>query len=248
MSLVSIVTPAYNAERFVGAAIESVRAQTHPDLEMLVVDDVSTDATAAVVERHAAEDARVRLLRRAANGGPAASRNTALEAAAGRWIAFLDSDDAWLPDKLEAQLRFMESTGAPFTYTRYRRIDEEGEFLSGVVAVPDRLDYDDLLGNTAIVTSSVLIDRAATGDFRMRDVYYDDFACWLELLKRGHVAHGVQQDLTRYRVLARSWSRNKLRSAWKVWRTYRDIEQLGLPRSASAFVRYAANALRKQRV
>lgn len=248
MALVSVITPAYRAERFIGETIASVQAQTHGDFEMLIADDVSPDGTAAVVEAIAARDPRIRLLRRPRNGGPAASRNTALEAARGRFIAFLDSDDLWLPHKLETQLRFMAETRAPLTYTRYRRIDDEGGLLSGVVPVPDRLDYRALLGNTAIVTSSVVIDREITGDFRMPSAFYDDFACWLAILRRGHVARGVQEDLTRYRVLARSWSRNKLRSAWQVWRAYRDVERLSILESADAFVSYAVNALRKQRV
>jgi teichuronic acid biosynthesis glycosyltransferase TuaG len=113
--------------------------------------------------------------------------------------------------------------------------------------VPARLSYAQLLGNTAIATSTALVDREATGSFRMVKTYYDDFALWLELTRRGHDAFGLDEDLMRYRVLGGSVSRNKARSARMVWRTYREVERLGLARSAWAFTRYALNAARKYR-
>src|SRR6266851_7774264 len=114
--LVSIVTPAFRAERFIGATIRSVRSQSFPRFEMLVVDDCSPDGTAGVVASMAAEDSRIVLLRHERNGGPAAARNTALASARGRYIAFLDGDDLWLPAKLERQLAFMTERGAAISF------------------------------------------------------------------------------------------------------------------------------------
>lgn len=246
-SLVSIVTPAYKAASFVGASIESVQAQDHRQWEMLVVDDRSPDNTAEVVERYAAEDPRVRLIRQPQNGGAAAARNAALENARGRYIAFLDSDDLWLPGKLSAQLAFMAATRAGLSFTAFRRISQNGDRVGRLIGVPDRLSYADLLKNTAIVTSTVIVDRLQSGSFRMTKTYYDDFVLWLELLKRGVVARGLNEDFTRYRMVAQSISRNKTNSARQVWLTYRNIEKLNPVSAAWCFAHYAARGWLKYR-
>jgi teichuronic acid biosynthesis glycosyltransferase TuaG len=244
---VSILMPAFNAGRFIAETIESVRAQTLQDWQLLVVDDLSRDNTCAVVETLAARDPRIRLLCRKEQGGPAKARQTGLEAAAGRYLAFLDSDDLWLPEKLSAQLRFMEDQKAAFSYTQFRRMSENGAKIGRLIPVPGRMSYSDLLGNTAIATSSVILDRAAIGPFAMPDTGADDLALWLDILKRGLVAHGLQRDLMRYRVILRSVLRTKLDSARSVWRTYREVEGLDLVTSATSFVRYVVNALIKYR-
>lgn len=242
---ISIITPAYNAARFIDETVASVVAQTFGDFELLIVDDCSTDETAGRLERWAGRDSRVRLLRHEVRAGPAAARNTALEAARGRFAAFLDSDDLWLGTKLEEQLTFMRETGAAVSFHRYRRISETGALTSGTVGVPSRLDYQGLLGNTAMMTSTVLLDLGQTGPIRMRSTFYDDYACWLEVLRRGFVAHGLQRDLMRYRVVRGSWSRNKVRSAWHIFRTLRDVEGLGSVRALRCWSRYAWNGFRK---
>ena len=245
--LVSVIVPAYKAAPFIAQTIGSVLAQTYTDWEMLVADDCSPDGTRDVVREWAARDARVRLIALERNGGPAAARNAALDQARGRWLAFLDSDDLWLPAKLERSLAHARAQRAALVFTGYRRISDDGARTGRYIGVPERLTYGELLGNTAIATSTVVIDRALAGDVRMERVYYDDFVCWLSILKRGHVAHGLDEDLMRYRVLARSVSRNKGRSAREVWRTYRQVEHIGLVPSAWHFSRYALNAVRKYR-
>ncbi len=242
---VSVITPAFNASRFIADAVRSVLAQTFGDLEMLVVDDRSKDDTVDVVRALAQADARVRLILREENGGPAAARNTALEQAAGRFVAFLDSDDVWLPGKLEAQLRFMQDRGAPLSYTQYRRISESGELISPAIPIPSELDYRRLLKHNALATSTVIVDRQRTGDVRMTRTYYDDFALWLKILKKGFIAHGLRKDLVRYRVVAGSWSRNKLRSAYYTWKTYREVERLSLLPATWYLVHYAWNGYKK---
>ena len=244
---VSIVTPAYNAQRYIAETIASVQAQTYRDWEHIVVDDCSRDATAAKVEALARDDARVRLIGHERNAGPARARQTALDAARFRWIAFLDADDLWMPQKLERQLGFMREHGSAFSYTAYRRISADGLRTGRVVRVPARMTYSRLLGNTAIATSTVIVDREATGPLRMTETYYDDFVLWLGLLKRGFTAHALREDLMRYRVVAKSVSRNKATSAMHVWRTYRDVERLPLARSVWSFAGYATRALLKYR-
>jgi len=244
---VSVVIPAYNAERYLPQTIASVVAQTHENWELLVADDCSTDGTRRVVAQHTADDARIRLIALAQNGGPAMARQAALSAARGRFIAFLDADDLWLPEKLRRQLAFMQSTGAAFSCTAFRRISADGCRVGRVVRVPPRLTYGQLLGNTAVATSTAILDRQLTGPFRMTKTYYDDFALWLEITRRGFPVSGLNEDLMRYRVVAGSVSRSKARSAAMVWRTYREVERLGLLRSSWSFARYAVNAVRKYR-
>lgn len=245
--LVSIVTPAYNASRFLEATVRSAIAQTYRQWEMLVVDDCSIDATAQVLARLAAEDPRVRPIAHERNGGPARARNTALRAARGGLVAFLDSDDLWLPQKLERQVSYLREVAGCFCFTGFRRIDESGERVGRFRPLPRRLAYRDLLKNTAIMTSTVLIDRRVTGDFTMPVTYYDDFAAWLGILRRGHIAHGLLEDLVRYRVVGRSISRNKGRSALWVWKTYREVERLSLPTAAWCFANYAWRGYLKYR-
>ena len=244
---VSIVTPAFDAAGYLPATIDSVLAQSYRDWEMLVVDDCSRDATPQVVSEYAARDPRIRLIRQARNGGPARARQAAVEAARGRYIAFLDSDDRWLPQKLERQLEFMRASGAALSHTAFRRVTADGGRVGRLIGVPPRLTHAQLLGNTAIATSTALIDRAATGPFQMVETYYDDFALWLEITRRGFPALGLNEDLMRYRVTGGSVSRNKLRSARMVWRLYRQVEHLGLASASWSFARYAVHALWKYR-
>lgn len=245
--LVSIIVPAYKAAAYIDRTIESVVAQTYPHWEMLVADDCSPDGTRDAVAAWSRREPRVRLIALERNGGPAAARNAALQRASGRWIAFLDSDDMWLPAKLERCLAHAQANRAALVYTGYRRVSHDGSRVGDYIGVPPMLTYRRLLGNTAIATSTVLIDRSLAGEVRMTPVFYDDFVCWLSILKRGHVAHGLDEDLMRYRVLAQSVSRKKGRSAREVWKTYRQVEQLGLLAASWYFLRYALNALRKYR-
>lgn len=246
-NLVSIVTPAWRAARVVGDTIESVLSQTYTNWEMLVVDDCSADDTAAVIEGYAASDPRVRLLRNASNSGPAIARNTALAVANGRWIAFLDSDDVWLPTKLERTLAHARSHDAAITFTGFRRMNSNGSKVGRYIGVPSTVSYTGLLGNTVIATSTAMVDRKLAGDFRMKSVFYDDLSCWLDILRPGRLAHGLDEDLVRYRVMSASVSRNKLRSAREVWRTFRNIEGMSSATALFHFSRYALNGVMKYR-
>lgn len=245
--LVSIITPAFNAAAYVHSTISSVKGQSYNNWELLIVDDCSTDNTVEIVERAAALDPRVRLIRQRKNGGPASARNSALDAAKGRWIAFLDSDDLWLPEKIESQLSFQRRRSAKVTFTAFRRISADGLQTGHLINIPERVGYRHLLGNTVIATSTVMVDRKLSGEFRMKAMYYDDFGCWLDLLRDGDVALGLQRDLMRYRVVGQSVSRNKKNSARQVWRTYRTVEKLGLLQALWYFVSYAVNGYLKYR-
>lgn len=243
--LVSIITPAYRCASVVDETIKSVIAQTYPHWEMLIAEDCSPDNTRPVVESWTEIDPRIKLIKLERNGGPAVARNAAVERAQGRWIAFLDSDDLWLPQKLERCLEFARKRDAAFVFTGFRRIPSAGGEPGRYIGVPATLSYRQLLGNTAIATSTVMLDTSRTGEIRMRKTYYDDFDCWLQVLKKGITAHGLDADLMRYRMMEKSVSRNKGKSALKVWRAYRDLEGLSIPLSAWYFTQYAVRAVLK---
>jgi teichuronic acid biosynthesis glycosyltransferase TuaG len=246
--LVSIITPAYNAARVIGETIASVQAQTWPHWELLIAEDCGPDRTRDIVREFARRDERVRLIEPTSNGGPAAARNHALAAAEGSWLAFLDSDDLWLPEKLQRQLAFHQGhKDAVLSFTGFRRISADGSKTGRFIPVPPRMNYRQVLGNTAIATSTVLVDRRLSGEFRMQRTYYDDFACWLALLKYGGTAVGLNEDLMRYRVMDASVSRNKRNSATQVWKALREVERLPLVPSAWYFGQYAVRAWAKYR-
>lgn len=246
--LVSIITPAYRVESIIMETIESVMSQTYSRWEMLIADDCSPDGTSTVVAAAAERDPRIRLIRCQTNGGPAAARNTALAQARGRWIAFLDSDDLWMPTKLADTINYALEKNSALTFTGFKRISFDGQIIGKYISVPEMLSYRQLLRNTAIATSTVLVDRKIVGNISMQKVYYDDFVCWLGILKKGFKAYGLNKDLMRYRVVSNSVSRNKKRSAMEVWKIYRTVENINAISSAWHFTNYAFNAFRKYRV
>ncbi len=244
--LVSVITPAYNAARFVAAAIHSVQTQSFQDWEMIIADDSSSDATRQIVEEIAGTEPRLQLISQARRGGPGAARNAALEKARGRYICFLDSDDLWLPEKLEHQLAFAADKQAAISYCAYRRISEDGSTLGRVISVPASLTYRQLLRNTGIAMLTAMIDRSLTGPFRLSDAGHEDYILWLDLLKQGHRAYGLNEDLARYRVVKQSQSRDTLRSVGWVWNIYRNVENLGRLEAAWCLSHYALRAALKR--
>lgn len=241
MPLISIVMPAYNVAPFIGEAIQSVRAQTHGDWELIIVDDHSADGTGAVVERYAAEDRRIRLIRRAENSGVSASRNVGLKAAHGRFIAFLDADDVWLPEKLTQQVQFMQQESSAVSYHAYRRLSATGK-TGRLLKGPARVTFETLLRRNAIGISTVMVDRNLTGDFTFDTSLNrrEDLALWLSLTKAGHDIVFLDADLARYRVTPSAFLRSLFTSAFSTWRVYRHvaglrIRQTFLSTTASGF-------------
>ena len=247
--LVSVVMPLYNAQRFLRRPVESVLGQTHTNLELVVADDGSTDDSPAIVDSYARNDARVRLLRTECNGGVAAARNRAIAAAKGRYIAFLDSDDWWHPEKLKRQLALLESSQSAVAYARYQRVAEDGSPLNLVVP-PMQVGHRDMLRSNFIGNCTGIYDRwRLGGDGQFRRIGHEDYVFWLELVKRAGLAVCVpgEEPLAWYLVRDGSVSSNKLRAARWQWRIYRDIEKLDVMRSAWYMSHYVLNALAKRR-
>jgi teichuronic acid biosynthesis glycosyltransferase TuaG len=224
--------PVWNARATLGEAAESVLAQTMPDLELLLIDDGSTDGSRDLAEVYAAQDPRARVLGDGVNRGPAAARNAGIRTARGRWIAFLDADDLWRPEKLEVQIGYMERAGPPFTFTALDRIDESGRRL-GTIGAPARVDYARLLKGNVIPCQTAAFDREHYGAVEMPDLpRRQDYGLWLTLLKRGGEAHGIDQVLADWRMRPGSLSANKLKAAAGTWRVYREVAGLGRGQAA----------------
>ena len=246
---VSVVMPLYNAERFLRRPVESVLAQSHGELELVVVDDGSTDGGADLVDNYARGDARVRLVRGGRNRGVAAARNHAIELARGRYVTFLDSDDWWHPDKLRRQLEVLDARKATIAYSSYQRVAEGGGVL-GVVQPPAQVTHREMLHSNHIGNCTGIYDRMRLGgDGRFRRIGHEDYVFWLELVRRA--GHAVRADgdgpLAYYLVRKGSVSSNKLRAARWQWRIYREVEGLGPAQSAFYMMHYARNALGKRR-
>ncbi len=244
--MISIITPAYNAEKSIAKTIESVLAQTHTDWEMIIVDDCSKDNTYDVAKQYADKDDRIKVVKQEKNGGVASARNTALKLAKGDYIAFLDSDDLFLPDKLEKQLKFMEENGYVLTYTKYQNIDEK-DALGKVISVPNKMTYEDIFRNTAIACLTVMVNRKKSGEFYMPPLNHTEDQCtWQDILSRGYEAYALQEVLSLYRVSSNSLTGNKFKVIKRQWYTYRKYHKLSLVKSSYYFMCYAFNAVMKR--
>lgn len=243
---VSIIVPAYNAERFIQATIDSVRAQTYPHWELLIVVDAnSKDRTRDIVAAAAQGDGRIHLLESPQAKGTTKNRNYALERAHGEYVAFVDADDLWKPMKLEKQIALLNQVRGDFSYTMMTRVSEDLSERGQPIKIPATVDYVGLLKNNVIGCSTVLVRRSKIGSHRFQEEGWEDLSLWLRLLKDGGVAHGLQESMTDYRVVKGSRSNNKKFSANLRWRTFRYVEGFGILKSSYYFSRYAISALAK---
>jgi len=239
--------PAYNSAEFIAESIQSVIAQTYKDWELIITDDHSSDDTVNIVKSYKAQDDRIKLIELNDNDGPAVARNKALELANHRYIAFLDSDDLWHPQKLELQLDFIRKNDYAFTFTSYQRFSRDGSTNYNVIRVPEKISYGELLKNTIIGTLTVIIDREKVGEFEMDNIRYrQDMALWCEILKRGFYAYGLNKVLASYRVVSKYSIVKKIRGVKGVWKVYRRIEKIGTLKSMYYFIHYATNAFIKR--
>lgn len=242
--LISVITPAYNAERFIGDTIDSVLDQTYANWEMVIVDDRSTDNTTTIVEEYRKRDNRIKLIVLEENSGSAVARNTAMENAKGRYIAFLDSDDRWLPEKLEKQLHFMQEKDIAFSFTTYVRILEDGTKTNAVSSTPESVNYDDLMKRCVIGCLTVMLDRDKVGHLTMVNIRTrQDYVYWLTITKKGFLAYGLPEILAEYRLVGNSISSNKWKAAKRNWYVFRKIEKQSLPKSIWYFAHYVVRSI-----
>lgn len=244
--LVSIITPAYNSAHFLPTLLESVKNQTYVNWELLIViDNGTTDDTAAMVTRWSAEDPRIKLLQVPAGKGLALSRNFALKSANGQYVAFLDSDDFWLPEKLKKQIEFMKSQQLAISCTGYCRISEDLKQVGHYISVPNPITYKTLLINNVMGCLTVMIDQTVTGPLAMLETKHEDYLLWLAILKKGLMAGGLDQDLARYRIVKNSRSANKLEMIKYRWKILTQYERISFLESAHYLFLYGLTSLKK---
>lgn len=231
--LVSIITPTYNCGKFIARTIDSVLAQSYTNWEMIIVDDCSTDDTKEVVCAYAEKDERIKYHLLEQNSGAAVARTTAMDLANGAYMAFLDSDDIWLPEKLEKQLSFMEENDYAFTCTAYEQIDEDDKLLGKTIKTIKKTNYNRLLLDCPVGNSTVMYNVEKMGKFKVPDIRKrNDDALWLQMLKKEKYIWGMPEILMLYRIRKNSISSNKFKVIKYHWILYRKIEKLGVIRSA----------------
>lgn len=237
--LVSIIMPTYNSKKFLLESIDSVLNQDYTSWELIIVDDCSSDSSYDIAQEFSQIDSRIRSLRLDKNSGAAAARNLGISESNGRFIAFLDSDDVWLPDKLRKQIFFMVENDVCFSFSAYEKMGVDGEFL-GSIGVSCKESYRSLLKTCSIGCLTAIYDTERIGKMYMRlDTKREDYALWLDILKKTEFAYGINECLAKYRVYSSQNSANKLKMARENWVLYRKIEKLGFFYTLYVFGNYA---------
>lgn len=246
MPRVSVIIPAYNSAKTISETIRSALAQTFSDFEIIVADDGSTDNTSEVVLSLADNDSRIKLFQVKKNQGVSKARNFAISNATGEWVAFLDSDDIWIADKLEKQLKLAEEKNADIVYCSYGIMDAEGKSSCGDFIVEEHTSYDMMLARNVISCSTALIKREYFDKYSFSSEYaHEDYALWMEMLRDGLQAYGNTEVLAYYRLYAGSRSANKLKAAKNRWIIYRKHLKMPFAHSICCICRYTFKALKK---
>ena len=253
--IVSIITPNFNGSRFLRQTIESVLAQSFENWEMLIVDDGSTDGSQKIIEEYTLFDKRIKFLKtdtikfaKLCNG-PAAPRNTAIDAARGRYIAFLDSDDIWHKEKLAKQLSFFQSNNYALTYTWYFIMSQEGKNVGAHEPYPLKQSYKDLLKECKMGCSSTMYDTNIVGKQYIDMNEFDqgaDYSLWLKITKAGYDSYCLREKLSSYRLVKNSISANKIKAIKQQWRILRQVEKLNFSVAVYNFSFYAVLGIIKK--
>ncbi|PEL13554.1 glycosyltransferase family 2 protein [Bacillus sp. AFS017336] len=246
--LVSIILPTHNSENYIQLTVNSILNQVYQNFELIVIDDCSTDNTVKIIEKYISMDNRITLIKLEKNLGAAKARNIGLEKSTGRYIAYIDADDLWEPNKLETQIDFMRNNNIGFCFTSYYVINSIGEKLK-IIKMPNTINYNRYLKNTIIQTCTVMVDTTLVekSNLVMPDLRRgQDAATWLKILKSNVLGYGMEKVLASYRRTPGSLSSNKFKAIRRTWFIYRNIEKLGIIKSTICFISYAFNALRKR--
>ncbi len=244
--LISVVMPVYNTDKYITEAINSVLNQTYGNLELIIVNDASTDNSSKIINSF--ESPIIKCINLKKNSGAAAARNVGIEAAKGNIICFIDSDDIWERNKLQRQYSFLKENGAGFVYTKYKNLYKNGTEKE-IKFKFNKLKYEDLLKNTEIGTSTVMINT----NIIKKDLILmnhlgtcEDTATWLRITKNGYEAYMYDEVLVTHRVRRGSLSYNKVRTAINMLKIYRKQEGQSILNTISLFLQYEKNALVKR--
>ena len=226
-SLVSIITPTFNSEKFIAETIQSVKSQTYENWEMIIVDDCSSDETFSIISNFSKNDNRIKIHQLKNNSGAGVARNEGVNLATGRFISFLDSDDLWKPSKLKKQVEFLISNNLPLTFSFYELINEGGKPLNEIVKCPKKLHYFQLffcnyVGNLTGIYDVTYFGKINISSIRKRQ----DWVMWLSILKKTKIAVPIPESLAYYRVRVNSISASKydlLKHNFSVYRNYHKL-------------------------
>lgn len=239
-TLVSIITPCYNAEKFISETIESVMSQTYTEWEMIIVDDCSTDNSANIVKQYQSNDNRIKYFcTEKPSGSPTLPRNIGIQNAKGRYIAFLDADDIFMPTKLENQVKIFTKENVGIVFSNYEKISYDGTRNNRVIIAPKVITYNKLLQSGYIGCCTLMYDKEKTGLIQFQKTGQEDYVFELSILKKGLIAVNTNTVESLYRIVPSSRSAQKLTMAKRQWDVLRKIEQLSLLKSLYYFSCYA---------
>jgi len=242
---VSIITPTYNSQDFIHQTIEAIINQSYTNWELLITDDYSTDATWSILTKYAESEPRIKIFRLEQNLGPGVARNNSIKHAKGRYIAFCDSDDVWVSDKLEKQLRFLNKNNIQFTYSAYQKIDEENK-KGGIVKPPTIVSYNNLLKTCSIGCLTAIYDTEKIGKIYMPEIRKrQDYGLWLKIFQRIGTTKGMVEVLGFYRERKNSVSSNKVKAAQYHYKVLREVAQIPFYKAWYYFLHYAFAGLFK---
>lgn len=241
--LVSIITPCYNSNEFISETIKSVQAQTYTNWEMLIVDDCSTDNSEQYIKEFVQRDSRIQFFKTDhPSGSPTLPRNIGIMHAKGRFIAFLDSDDLWLPLKLEEQIKLFEDKTIALVFSNYEKITVEGIRSNRKIVAPSFTSYKKMLKENVIGCLTAIYDVSKVGKMYFSEIKHEDYVMWLSILKKGFIAKNTNSIVALYRIQNNSLSSNKLKVFSWTWNIYRNVEHLNLIQSCYFFMHYAVRA------
>lgn len=247
--VVSVITPNFNGSRFLRRVVESVCQQNY-HLEHIIVDDCSTDGSWDLLQKLSHDYPWIRLVRLEQNSGPVVARNRAIELAQGRFIAFLDVDDFWLPHKLQKQVEFMLNKGCLLSFSDYRFASADGRKVGRRLQGFNKIGWHLHHMTRYLGCLTIVLDRKKYSDFKIPNiptsVLAEDFLAWSTCIERHGAALRCPYDLARYAVVEKSRSSSKTRTSTSVWRLYREIESIPLPSAFFYFLVYAVGVFWKR--
>jgi glycosyltransferase involved in cell wall biosynthesis len=248
--VVSVITPNFNGARYLSRAVESVALQNYDSLEHIIVDDCSTDESWEILESLASKYSWLKIVRLNENFGPVVARNDAIDLARGRFLAFLDVDDFWLPSKISTQIDFMITNECVLSFTDYRYVSDDGKKIGRSIRGCNKIGWHLHHMTRYLGCLTIMVDRQKYPSFRFPDISADiraeDFLAWSELIVKFGVALRCPYDLARYAVVDNSRSSNKMKASQSVWQVYRSIEKISLHAACFYFFTYAIGVIWKR--
>ncbi|MEM6718269.1 MAG: glycosyltransferase [Bacteroidota bacterium] len=237
--LVSVITPTYNTETFISDTIDSVRAQSYTNWELILVDDASSDRTVEILHEYASIDDRIKVHELETNSGAAIARNTAIEKASGSYIAFLDADDLWKPEKLAKQIAFMQEKDIAVSFSSYELMDEQGRSLEKMIKALPKVNFSKMLKSNYIGNLTGIYNAEQLGKVYMPNIRKrQDWALWLTLVQKVGFAYSLEEPLAKYRVREDSISSNKLNLLKYNYTIYRKALKFGAFKSTLYLLRF----------